>query len=221
MKPYSQYLLEIIIAALETGTDSQSEIAAKFEVSLSFVEKLWRKWRKTGNCDALPHAGWRERSLKNDESKIRAAPGERVVEAVPQNYGSNVTLLASLSLNGVSAPWILEGSVDTEAFRLYLDQVLDLALQPGAIVEMDNLSVHKVAGLTELFASRGARLEYLAPYSPDLNPIEKRWSKVKTALRKAKARTLEALEEALKKAFASITESDARAWFNHCGYAGH
>ena len=73
MKPYSQDLRERIIAALETGTDSQSEIAATFPVSLSFVEKLWRKWRKTGNCDALPKAGGRERSLKNDESKIHAA----------------------------------------------------------------------------------------------------------------------------------------------------
>jgi transposase len=73
MKPYSPDLRERIITALETGTDSQSEIAATFGVSLSFVEKLWRKWRKTGNCDALPHAGGRERSLKNDESKIRAA----------------------------------------------------------------------------------------------------------------------------------------------------
>jgi transposase len=73
MKPYSQDLRERIIAALETGTDSQPEIAATFGISLSFVEKLWRKWRKTGNCDALPHAGGRERSLKNDESKISAA----------------------------------------------------------------------------------------------------------------------------------------------------
>ena len=73
MKPYSQDFLERICAAIETGADSQSEIAVTFEVSLSFVEKLWRKWRKTGNCDALPHAGGRERSLKNDESKIRAA----------------------------------------------------------------------------------------------------------------------------------------------------
>jgi transposase len=73
MKPYSLDLRERIIAALESGTDSQPEIAATFGVSLSFVEKLWRKWRKTGNCEALPHAGGRERSLKNDESKVRAA----------------------------------------------------------------------------------------------------------------------------------------------------
>lgn len=73
MKPYSRDLRERIIAALEIGVDSQSELAATFGVSLSFVEKLWRKWRKTGNCDALPHAGGRERSLKNDEAKIRAA----------------------------------------------------------------------------------------------------------------------------------------------------
>jgi transposase len=73
MKPYSRDLRERIIAALETGTDSQAEVATTFGVSLSFVEKLWRKWRKTGNCDALPHAGGCQRSLKNDEAKIRAA----------------------------------------------------------------------------------------------------------------------------------------------------
>jgi transposase len=77
MRAYSPDLRERIIAALEAGTDPQSEIAATFGVSLSFVEKLWRKWRKTGNCDALPHAGGRERSLKNDEAKIRAAVAEQ------------------------------------------------------------------------------------------------------------------------------------------------
>jgi transposase len=151
----------------------------------------------------------------------RAAPGERVVEGVPQNYGSNFTLLAALGLSGLSAPWMLEGSVDTESFQVYPKQVLGPTLKPGDIVVMDNLSVHKVSGLTELLTARGARLEYLPPYSPDLNPIEKCWSKIKTSLRKAKARTVEALEQALKEAFASITESDARAWFAHCGYAVH
>lgn len=151
----------------------------------------------------------------------RAAPGERVVEGVPQNYGSNFTLLAALGLSGLSAPWMLEGSVDTESFQVYLKQVLGPTLRPGDIVVMDNLSVHKVSGLTELLTARGARLEYLPPYSPDLNPIEKCWSKIKTSLRKAKARTVEALEQALKEAFASITDSDARAWFAHCGYAVH
>lgn len=151
----------------------------------------------------------------------RAAPGERVAEAVPQNYGSNVTLLAALGLSGVIAPWMLEGAIDTETFRIYLEQVLGPTLKPGDIVILDNLSVHKVSGLADRLARRGARLEYLPPYSPDLNPIEKCWSKIKTALRKAKARTLEALEQALKEAFASITDSDARAWFKHCGYAVH
>jgi transposase len=188
------------------------------------VRQLRAEYQEHMRQWALEHLKFIDESGVNlalTRSHGRAAPGERVTEAVPQNYGSNVTLLAALSLTGVSAPWMLEGSIDTEAFRLYLERVLAPTLQPGDIVVMDNLSVHKVSGLTELLASRGARLEYLPPYSPDLNPIEKCWSKIKTALRKAKARTLEALEEALKKAFASITESDARAWFNHCGYAIH
>lgn len=151
----------------------------------------------------------------------RAAPGERVCESVPQNYGENITMLAALSLTGVSATWTINGAVDGDAFRLYVEEVLAPGLRRGDVVVMDNLRAHKVAGVEEAITKRGARLEYLPPYSPDYNPIEKMWSKIKTALRAAKARTREALEEALKKALLTITEADARAWFTHCGYAVH
>ena len=151
----------------------------------------------------------------------RAAPGERVVEAVPGNYGQNISLLAAIGVQGLSAPMTVEGAVDTEVFRVYVEQVLGPTLKPGDIVVMDNLAVHKVSGIEEAIGARGARVEYLPPYSPDLNPIEKCWAKLKTALRKAKARTREALEEALRQALWTITPADAHAWFVHCGYPVH
>ena len=151
----------------------------------------------------------------------RAAPGVRVVDTVPQNYGQNITLLAAFSLQGLSAPMTVEGAVDTEVFRSYVDHVLGPTLRPGDIVLMDNLAVHKVKDIVAAIHARGARVEYLPPYSPDLNPIEKCWAKLKTALRQAKARTREALEEALKQALQTISVADACAWFAHCGYPVH
>ncbi len=130
-------------------------------------------------------------------------------------------MLAALGLGGVSAPMTVNGAVDGAVFLAYVREVLCPTLSAGDIVVMDNLSAHQVVGVVEAIAARGARVEYLPPYSPDLNPIEKCWSKLKTALRRAKARTREALEAALKEALRQITEADVRAWFVHCGYPVH
>ena len=148
----------------------------------------------------------------------RAAPGVRVVDSVPQNYGQNISVLAALGGGGLSAPMTVDGAVDAEVFRSYVAQVLGPTLAPGDIVVMDNLTAHKVVGVAETIESRGARLEFLPPYSPGLNPIEQGWAKIKTALRQAKARTRQALEAAFKQALPTITPADARAWFAHCGY---
>jgi transposase len=151
----------------------------------------------------------------------RAAPGERVAEGVPQNYSANVTMLAAISLEGLQAPLTVNGAVDGAVFLTYVRELLCPTLSAGDVVVMDNLKAHKVAGVREAIEARGARVEYLPPYSPDLNPIEKCWSKVKTYLRKAKARTREALEAALKEALRHITKADALAWFTYCGYPVH
>ncbi|MDQ3375252.1 MAG: IS630 family transposase [Acidobacteriota bacterium] len=151
----------------------------------------------------------------------RAAPGERVVDTAPQNYGENITMLATLSLAGIAAPMTVAGAVDGVVFRTYVEAVLAPTLTEGDIVIMDNLGAHKVAGVRELIEARGARVIYLPPYSPDLNPIEKCWSKIKTYLRAAKARTREALEKALKEALLTISEKDAIGWFASCGYSLH
>lgn len=148
----------------------------------------------------------------------RAAPGKRIFDSVPQNYGENVSMLATLTLSGITAPMTVNGAVDGEVFKVYVEEVLCPTLEIGDILVMDNLPAHKVKGIKELIEARGAQLIYLPPYSPDLNPIEKCWSKIKTALRAAKARTREALEAALKAALLTVTEEDAAGWFASCGY---
>jgi transposase len=148
----------------------------------------------------------------------RAPRGVRVIGAVPQNYGANLTLIAALSLHGIEAFMTIEGATDAEVFQAYAEQVLGPTLRPGDIVVLDNLSAHKMTTIREVIEGRGARLLYLPPYSPDLAPIEQAWSKIKTFLRAAKARTREALELAIQHALTTITAADAHGGFTYCGY---
>jgi transposase len=149
----------------------------------------------------------------------RAAPHQRVVDSTPQPSGSQTTTLAVIGWTGITAALVLSGAVNGTVFYDYLQQCVVPTLQPGDILFMDNLSAHKVAGLEELLHSCGAHLIYLPPYSPDFNPIELAWSKVKTILRRLKARTFPDLIEALQQALLAITSQDIHAWFAHCGYA--
>jgi transposase len=139
--------------------------------------------------------------------------------SVPHNYGQNVTMLGALGTPGLQAVITVNGATDTEVLRTYVKRVLGPTLVPGDIVVMDNLRAHKAVGIQQALARRGARLLYLPPYSPDLSPIEPCWSKVKTALRQAKARLREALDTAITEALATVTGADAYGWFLHCGYA--
>lgn len=148
----------------------------------------------------------------------RAPKGERAVGSVPINYGKNLTLIGALSVNGLEALMTIEGATDGEVFRAYVEQGLCPTLKAGDVVIMDNLGAHKVKGIRAAIESQGAEVIYLPPYSPDLNPIEKCWSKLKQAVRALDARTREALEAAIAKVIETISEADARAWFTHCGY---
>jgi transposase len=148
----------------------------------------------------------------------RAPRGARVIGAVPQNYGANLTMIGALSLHGIEAVMTIEGATDAEVFQAYAEQVLVPTLRPGDIVVLDNLSAHKMTIIREVIEGRGARLLYLPPYSPDLAPIEQAWSKIKTFLRAAQARTREALELAIQQALMTITAADAHGWFTYCGY---
>lgn len=148
----------------------------------------------------------------------RAPKGERAHGRAPRNWGRNVTLISSITLAGMGPSMSIEGPSDGESFSLYLKEVLRPKLSPGRIVVMDNLSVHKNRRVRDLIEERGCELWFLPAYSPDLNPIEEAFSKIKGALRKAKARSLEALFEATREALRSVTEEDAGGFFSHCGY---
>ena len=128
-------------------------------------------------------------------------------------------MISSIRVDGSTACMTVDGATDTEVFRAYVSQVLCPTLRPGDRVIMDNLSPHKSDPTLELIRERGAEVSFLPAYSPDLNPIEMMWSKVKSTLRSAEARTESALIQAIGSALALVTRQDAINWFAHCGYS--
>lgn len=149
----------------------------------------------------------------------RAPKGQRATDSVPRNRGKNTTLIASLSLEGIGASMIIEGAANAVAFEAYIEHILVPSLVKGQIVVMDNLRVHKSARVRQLIEEQGCQLLFLPAYSPDFSPIEEAFSKVKAFLRRMKARTREALQEALVQALLIVTSQDAHGWFEHCGYS--
>jgi len=150
----------------------------------------------------------------------RSPRGLRALGSAPQNWGENISILSALSLQGILASMHVAGSTDGEVFLRYVEKVLAPCLWPGAVVVLDNLSAHKVAGVEQAIKAAGTGLRYLPPYSPDLNPIEQAWSKLKSHLRKKAARTYCALSRAIAQCLKLITPEDACGFFAHCGYHG-
>jgi transposase len=148
----------------------------------------------------------------------RAPKGERATERVPRNRGKNTTLIASLSLEGIGASMILEGAANAVAFEAYVEHILVPSLVKGQIVVLENLRVHKTARVRQLLEEADCQLLFLPASSPDFSPIEEMFSKVKAFLRRSKARTREALEEAIVQALLTVTSQDAQGWFEPCGY---
>lgn len=149
----------------------------------------------------------------------RARRGERVGEGTPCGHWRTLTVLGAIRVSGWAATMTIQAPTDGDIFLAYLEQVLSPQLQPGDVLVMDNLAAHKVAGVRELLTARGAQLLYLPAYSPDFNPIEHCWAKLKQLLRGAKARSLTALESAVTDALEAITPQNIQACFRHCGYA--
>lgn len=147
-----------------------------------------------------------------------SARGERVRLKVPRNRGKNTTLLASMSTEGMGPCLAVEGSTTAEVFEAYLEHSLAPKLKEGQVVVMDNLAAHKPDRVRELIEDRGCELVYLPPYSPDYNPIEEAFSKIKGVLRDAQARTRRTLVEAMGQALSTVTAQDATGFFEHCGY---
>ena len=147
-----------------------------------------------------------------------APRGRRAYAKVPRNRGKNTTLLASISAEGMGPCVVVEGTTTAEVFEAYVEQVLAPMLKEGQYIVMDNLPAHKGKKVRELVKARGCRLLFLPPHSPDLNPIEEAFSKVKANLRRARARSRETLVGAIGRAICAVTVREARGFFEHCGY---
>jgi transposase len=167
--------------------------------SLVFVDEMGT------NVSLSPIYGWSRK-------------GERAYCSVARNRGKNTTVLASMSVEGMGPSLAVEGATNANVFETYVERVLAPTLREGQVVIMDNLSAHKGERIRELIEGRGCELLYLPSYSPDRNPIEEAFSKIKNLLRKAEARSREALLEAIGTAISAITDQDARGFFEHCGY---
>lgn len=160
----------------------------------------------SSNVSLAPLHGW-------------ARKGDRAHQKAPRNWGKNITLLSSIGRErGMGASMVVEGSTNGAVFETYLQEVLLPTLEKGRVVVMDNLSSHKGGRVRELIEEAGCELIYLPPYSPDFNPIEQAFSKLKSYLRAACARSRDALMEVIGEALDTITASDALGYFEHCGY---
>ena len=148
----------------------------------------------------------------------RAPRGRRVVAKVPGGHWKIVTMISAVRTGGPFAAASIVGATDGDVFRTYVREVLAPQLRPGDVVVMDNLTPHKASGVRESIEAAGAELRYLPPYSPDFNPIENMWSKVKGRLRSLAARGIDALHDAIGVALSSVTSSDCEGFFRHCGY---
>ena len=203
--------------------DQEARLDAK-KKSLGATERneeeraAWRETASSLPTDALVFIDETGSNIALTPLYARAPKGERARGSVPRNRGKNTTLIAALSLEGMGAALILEGSANTTAFELYVEQILAPSLHDGQIVVMDNLQAHKSARVKQAIGAKGCQLLFLPGYSPDLSPIEEAFSKLKAALRRAGARTRESLEEAIGQALLTITAQDAHGWFQHCGY---
>jgi transposase len=144
--------------------------------------------------------------------------GRRAYCSVPRNRGKNTTVLSSMTMEGMGPSLAVEGATTAAVFETYVERVLSPMLRPGQVVVMDNLTAHKGERVRELIEERGCKLMYLPPYSPDCNPIEEAFAKIKGILRKAEARSREALIEAIGQAISAVSAREARGFFEHCGY---
>ena len=179
---------------------------------------LWQKAQPLMNLEKLIFID--ESGAKTNMTRLygRAKAGQRVVDNVPAGHWRTTTMISSVRLDGSTACMVVDGATNKEVFQAYVQHILLPTLKTGDIVVMDNLSAHKNKKIKDLIESVGAELWFLPPYSPDLNPIEKMWSKIKAMLRALKARTEKALINAIAKALEAVTTSDAKGWFESCGY---
>ena len=179
--------------------------------------RLWKE--KISGVDPSRLVFLDETGAKTNLTRLwaRSRKGQRAIGYAPHGHWHTTTLVAGLTLDGAIAPMVLEGAMDRLSFEAYVAQGLAPALAAGRIVVMDNLSAHKSPAISRLLEAAGATVWYLPPYSPDYNPIEPMWSKVKAALQRAGARTYDALVDAIAHALDGVSPQDSHGFFHHCG----
>ena len=179
------------------------------------------EWKTTqSNLDPSKLVFIDESGAKTNMTRLRgrAKGGGRCVDDAPHGHWHTTTMISSIRLDGNTACMAIDGATSAEVFRAYVRHVLVPTLRSGDLVVLDNLSAHRDREAIQFIESAGAAVLFLPPYSPDLNPIEKMWSKVKEFLRSAKARTVKSLISAIAKALGMVTNQDAMGWFKSCGY---
>jgi transposase len=197
------------------ATQKKSKIASERDEG---ARALWRWLVSRFDVRRLVFVDESGTHISMDRLRSRAPKGVRAYGQVPKNRGNNLTLIASMSLHGMGESMCFEGATDAAAFEVYVEHFLAPSLTEGQVVVMDNLGAHQPKRIRELIEATGAELVFVPSYSPDLNPIEQAFSKIKNILRKLGARTHEALLEAMEEALSEVTPADAAGWFEHCGY---
>ena len=185
---------------------------------VQMLREAFLEWRCSIHPNRLVFIDETGSTIAMTRSRGRAPRGEPVVDVVPRNRGDVITVIGALTLGGLCATMTVQGGTTKEVFEAYVEHVLVPELVPGDVVVLDNLAAHKGRRVREMIEAHGAKLVFQPPYSPDLNPIELAWAKLKELLRTAKARTREALDVAVAHALTMVTPDDAYGWFTHCGY---
>ena len=208
----------------EAGTHAKKKTLAAVEQSEPRIQALRRKFielAKTLDRRRLVFIDEAGSNIAMTREYARAPRGERAHDTVPRNAGTVTTMIGALDVKGVRAMMTIEGASDAEVFETFLERVFLRKLKPGDVVVLDNVGAHKPDRIRRLVEAAGARLLFLPPYSPDLNPIELGWSKLKGVLKDFGARTRDALDVAIRRGMNLIGADDARAWFTHCDYRTH
>lgn len=186
---------------------------------MAILRNAWRFWQAHLHPYQLVFIDETSANTKMTRKCGRAFRGQRVVAKVPHGHWKTTTFVGALRATGMTAPLVIDGPMTGDVFLAYVRQHLAPTLRPGDTVILDNLSSHKRAGVREAIEAVGARLQYLPPYSPDLNPIELAFAKLKAMLRKAAARTVEELEHTIGKLIERFPIDECLAYFDHCGYS--
>ncbi len=202
-----------------TGIKKTAHAAEQERPDVAAKRRRWRNWQTWFKSDRLVFID--ETGAKTNMARLRgrSRSGQRLHAAVPWGHWKTTTFVAGLRVDGLTAPMVLDGAMNGTAFKAYVEQVLAPSLRPGDIVVMDNLSSHKVDGVRKAIKMAGAFLLYLPPYSPDLNPIEQAFAKLKALLRKAAARTVDDLWRAIADSLNEFEADECANFFQNAGYA--